>query len=239
MHIFACKMQRLSKREAAARRLISIFSTDRWSAQTSVEIQPLVNEGFVQQKCHIIVQTRLFDEEGSWQKHGAPVLPFYPPPYQLYLIQPCLTSIPAVQYRLICHVSSANFNALPSHMLWKKDSATPMLWLPSNPQLNKHRGQLQVGRHWDVCLSRQSAALPSLQLTPSLSDGKSSQLLQVTVISRNRAAVVSREVSKCKSCARSDVEREEKCSTLEDVLSKGPNQIGWKRWLWMINQCNN
>lgn len=43
MHIFACKMQKLSKLKEAALRLISIFDTDRWSEQTSVEIQPLVN----------------------------------------------------------------------------------------------------------------------------------------------------------------------------------------------------
>lgn len=45
MHIFACKMQKLSKLKEAALRLISIFDTDRWSEQTSVEIQPLVNGG--------------------------------------------------------------------------------------------------------------------------------------------------------------------------------------------------
>lgn len=100
----------------------------------------------------------------------------YTQPYRLFLIQPCLTSIPAVQYSLICHVLNANFNVLPSHMLWKKESATVMLWLPSNPQLNKHRDHLQVGRHWDVCLSGQSTSLTLVQLTLSLSNAKNKRL---------------------------------------------------------------
>ena len=121
----------------------------------------------------------------AWRPH-----PSYPLPYWLYLIQPCLTSIPAVQYRLICHVSNANFNVLPSHMLWKKESAAVMLWLLSNPQLNKHKGHLQVGRQRDVCLSRQSTSLlllQLLQLTPSLRNAKVKRrqelrTAQVTVI---------------------------------------------------------
>lgn len=117
----------------------------------------------------------------------------YPRPHRLYLIQPCLTSTPAAQYHLICHVSNANFNVLPSHMPWKKESATVMLWLLSNPQLNKHRGHLQVGRLWHVCLSRQSTSLPLLQLTPSLSNAKRRRALttvRVAMISSTRAALI-------------------------------------------------
>lgn len=124
--------------------------------------------------------TQWFDEEGFLAGTKCPCPSSYPQPYRLYLIQPCLTSIPAVQYSLICHVSNANFNVLPSHMLWKKESATVMLWLLSNPQLNKHRGHLQVGRHWDVCLSRLSTSLPLLQLTPYLSNAKGKRRQELT-----------------------------------------------------------
>lgn len=109
----------------------------------------------------------------------------YPRPLRLHLIQPCLTSIPAVQYSLICHVLNANFNVLPPHMLWKGESATVMLWLLSNPQLNKHRGHLQVGRHRDVCLSRRSTSLPSLQLTPYLSNAEGKRDLTTATSLRN------------------------------------------------------
>lgn len=90
----------------------------------------------------------------------------YPRPRRLHLIQPCLTSIPAVQYSLICHVLNANFNVLPPHMLWKGESASAMLWLLSNPQLNKHRGYLQVGRDRDVCVSRRFHLPPFTPVDP-------------------------------------------------------------------------
>ncbi len=179
----------------------------------------------------------------------------YPRPYRLYLIQPCLTSTPAVENRLICHVSNANFNVVPSHMPWKKESATVMLWLLSNPQLNKHRGHLQVGRHWDVCLSRQSTSLPLLQLTPFPLKCKGEE----TASAQNRTSRCDLHyyschgwprklgwhesaafmVSKFKVVRGPMQKRRKKCQTLEDIISKGLNQIGWKRWLWMINHCNN
>lgn len=54
MHIFACKMEKLSKRKAAALRLISIWNTDKWWEQTSVESHPLVNVCSVHESCHVL-----------------------------------------------------------------------------------------------------------------------------------------------------------------------------------------
>lgn len=171
-------------------------------------------------------------------------IPAVPHPAMLY-------QHPAVQYRLICHVSNANFNVLPSHMLQKTESAAVMPWLPSNPQLNKHKGHLQVGRHWDVCLSRQSTSLPLLQLTPSLwnTEVKRCRELtaaEVTVIRckpRKSATFMEFEVSgqdwKLWEEQRTSGEKKETCRTLEDVISKGADQIGLNRWLWMMVHCNN
>lgn len=107
-----------------------------------------------------------------------------PQPYRLYLIQPCISSIPAVQYSRVAHVLNANFIAPPSHMLWKMESATAMLRLLSSAQLSKRGGHLQVGRHRDVCLSRQSTSLPLLQLTSPLSGAKNWEFTAAIFLSR-------------------------------------------------------
>lgn len=65
-------------------------------------------------------------------------------PCRLYLIQTCISGIPAVQYSRVSRVLNANFNVPPSHMLWKMESAAVMLRLLSNPQLNKRGGHLHV-----------------------------------------------------------------------------------------------
>lgn len=86
-----------------------------------------------------------------------PSAPHSAMPYQ----HPCCS----IQSHLSCIKCKFQRIAL-TYAVEKKECGTVMRWLLSNPQLNKHRGHLQVGRHWDVCLSRQSTSLPLLQLTP-------------------------------------------------------------------------
>lgn len=40
-------------------------------------------------------------------------------------------------------------------------------------------------------------------------------------------------------CVRAKVEEDEKPETLEDIISMGADEIGWDRWFWMINPCDN
>lgn len=134
----------------------------------------------------------------------------------------------------------------------RRSLATVMLWLLSNPQLYKHKGHLQVGRHRDVCLSRQSTSLSFLQLTPSPPNVKVKRRQELTTAQfaligrepcttrvRNINGVWSVEGRKFKNREGRCRSGEKKCQTLEDIISKGASQIGLSRWLWRITVVAN
>lgn len=87
--------------------------------------------------------------------------------------QPCLTSIPTVQYSLICHVLNANFNVLPPHMPPKGESrpqrcsgCCPILsWINTGAICRLADTEMFV-------FQGDSTSLPSLQLTPCLSNAE-------------------------------------------------------------------
>lgn len=176
MHILA-----RTRQKAAALGLVSIFMTGRWSEQTSVETHPSVNEYSPVRRCHcnafqivsfclIFIDIIKVPQCSGFARKNRQKLTSQP--HQLYLIQLCISGIPAVQCSRVSHVLNANFIVPPSHMLWKMESATVMIRLLANPQLSKSRTHWQVGRCKDVCLSKHSTFLPFLQLTLFLSVAK-------------------------------------------------------------------
>lgn len=240
MHIFACKMQK-----AAAVGLVSIFfNTGRWSEQTSVETRPLVTEYSPVMRCHrgafkngfmlphIFIDVIKVPQRSGFTRKNVEKLTSLA--YRLYLVQPCINGIPAVQYNLVSHVLNANFSVPPSHMLWKMESATVMLRLLSNPQLNKRGGHLQVETL--RCLSLKAIHFPSFPPVDPIPlsckrEAKARVHKRYTSISASPSCCARLRVSSvCSNSWSFKPSVMKGCKIFEDIISKGQNVSRSKRW---------